>query len=65
MNRYLELSTYPEVPDVLRRLKDAGMRLAFCPMARLECWRPRLQMPATPICSTRSICVAREGPRRY
>jgi len=49
MNRYLELSTYPEAPDVLRRLKDAGMRLAILSNGSLECWRPRLQVPATPI----------------
>lgn len=29
MNRYLELSTYPEVSGVLRRLKDGGRRLAI------------------------------------
>jgi 2-haloacid dehalogenase len=29
MNSYLALSAYPEVPDVLRRLKTAGMRLAI------------------------------------
>lgn len=28
MSLYLELSTYPEVPGALRRLKDGGMRLA-------------------------------------
>jgi len=29
MNLYLSLIAYPEVPPVLRRLKDAGMRLAI------------------------------------
>lgn len=29
MSFYLELSTYPEVPDSLRRLKDGGMKLAI------------------------------------
>lgn len=29
MNLYLSLSAYPEVPQVLRRLKDGGMRLAI------------------------------------
>ena len=29
MNLYLSLSAYPEVPHVLKRLKDAGMKLAI------------------------------------
>ena len=29
VNLYLEISTYPEVPDTLRRLKDGGMKLAI------------------------------------
>lgn len=29
MSLYLESSTYPEVPDTLRRLKDGGMKLAI------------------------------------
>jgi 2-haloacid dehalogenase len=29
MNQYLVLSAYPEVPDTLRRLKAAGMKLAI------------------------------------
>ena len=29
MDLYLTLATFPEVPDVLRQLKDAGMRTAI------------------------------------
>lgn len=36
MSLYLELSTYPEVPDTLRRLKDGGMKLAILSNGTLE-----------------------------
>jgi 2-haloacid dehalogenase len=29
LNSYLTLSAYPEVPEILKRLKDAGMKLAI------------------------------------
>jgi 2-haloacid dehalogenase len=59
MKLYLVLDAYPEVPDMLKRLKAAGLKLEFSPTARLQCSPRQQPTQASPNCSTQ-FCLSRK-----
>ena len=55
MKLYLVLSAYPEVPDVLTRLKTAGMKFAILSNGTPTMLQLQRRMPASPTCSMRCL----------